>query len=363
MTQTNHTPGTSFPNPAPRPAGGRPRGHDRGFSLVELMVAITVTLILLGGVLQLFVSSKQTYRTQEALSRLQENGRAAISLLQRDIRQAGYQGCRSMADPDLAPNVIANAPMPTTTIDASNIVRGYDGGTTTWSPTPPTTLSTLARTGTDIISLIGSGTCSANPTKNMTATNANIQLAVANTCNFTADQVLIISDCTQSDVFRATSVSNSSGDLTIAHSTATNSSNFLSKNYQRDAEVMTFSAVSYYIADGADGRPSLWRLDQTQSTAADVNPLELVSGIQDMQILYGQDSDADGVPNFYVPASEVTDWAGVVAVRISLLAETPDDNVGDQAQTYTFNGTTTTASDRRIYRVFTTTITLRNKVS
>jgi len=61
-----------------------------GLSLVELMVAMTIGLFLMLVVANLFIGSKQTYRNQDNLSRLQENGRFAISLMAKNIREAGY---------------------------------------------------------------------------------------------------------------------------------------------------------------------------------------------------------------------------------------------------------------------------------
>src|SRR6056297_2065090 len=64
----------------------------RGFSLVELMVAITLGLLLTAGMVQLFSSSRLTFQTNDALARVQENGRFAMELLKRDLRQAGERG-------------------------------------------------------------------------------------------------------------------------------------------------------------------------------------------------------------------------------------------------------------------------------
>ena len=66
--------------------------NSRGFSLVELMVAMLVTLILLAGIGQIFLSSKKSFNIQDSLSRMQENGRYAIETLAQDIRRAGYWG-------------------------------------------------------------------------------------------------------------------------------------------------------------------------------------------------------------------------------------------------------------------------------
>ena len=67
---------------------GMPR-HQAGFSLVELMIAITLGLIVLLAVGSIFIGSRQTYRVQEDNARLQEAGRYALEVLGRSIRQAG----------------------------------------------------------------------------------------------------------------------------------------------------------------------------------------------------------------------------------------------------------------------------------
>ena len=82
-----------------------------------------------------------------------------------------------------------------------------------------------------------------------------------------------------------------------------------------------------------------------------------------MQVTYGEDTDGDKSPNYFVTAPNVTDWEKVVAARITLLLRSSDNNITQSNQTYTYNGTTTTATDRRLRRVFTTTIAIRNRLS
>ena len=72
-----------------------------GLSLVELMIAMVIGLVLMTGVLQIFLGSKRVYTTQDALSRIQENGRLAVDFLSRDTRMAGYAGCASGANSSL----------------------------------------------------------------------------------------------------------------------------------------------------------------------------------------------------------------------------------------------------------------------
>ena len=83
--------------------------NQQGLSLIELMIAITLGLFITGGLIQLFVNSHQSYRVQENVSRLQENGRFAMSFLIKDIRMADYWGClRLDKDADPASTNISN---------------------------------------------------------------------------------------------------------------------------------------------------------------------------------------------------------------------------------------------------------------
>lgn len=66
------------------------RYQQRGLTLVEILVALMISLFLMAGVIQLFIGSKQTYRFHDGLSRIQENGRFAVEALSRDIRAASY---------------------------------------------------------------------------------------------------------------------------------------------------------------------------------------------------------------------------------------------------------------------------------
>ncbi|MHA6495299.1 PilW family protein [Pseudomonas borbori] len=64
--------------------------QQKGFSIIELLVAMAIGLILLLGVSQVFLSSRQTFATNDAMSKLQENGRFALEFIASTARQAGY---------------------------------------------------------------------------------------------------------------------------------------------------------------------------------------------------------------------------------------------------------------------------------
>src|SRR5690554_4826207 len=65
----------------------------KGLTLVELMVAMVLGLVVIGGAISLTLANRQSYRTNEGLSQVQESARTAFELLARDLRQAGVSGC------------------------------------------------------------------------------------------------------------------------------------------------------------------------------------------------------------------------------------------------------------------------------
>lgn len=90
---------------------------------------------------------------------------------------------------------------------------------------------------------------------------------------------------------------------------------------------------------------------------------ELIEGVENMQIQYGEDLDGNRSADVYRSADQVVDWGAVVSVRISLLLQSVEDGIVSHPQTYRFNGMTTTATDRRLRRTFSTVIALRNRTS
>jgi type IV pilus assembly protein PilW len=228
-----------------------PYRNQSGMTLIEIMIALLIGAFLIGGVLEIFINSKQTYRVQEGLSRLQENGRFAMDFLAKDIRKAGYKECL-----------------------------------TSPAPTP------IAGTN-----------------------NAGL---------------------------------NASDTITVQLSTGACGS---------------ISTITYSIQTGAGGQPALF----VKNDAAAAQ--EQVEGIENMQILYGADTNTDNTPDYYVPAGTVgLNMTQVVSIRISLLAATVDNNLTSQPLPYTYNGTaysTTTTpavTDRKIRRVFNSTIAVRNRL-
>ena len=74
--------------------------NSKGFSLIELMVAMAVGLIILLGIVSLFSASSSLNRTQSGLAILQENGRYALSRIKQDFETAGRKHCATLTMPD-----------------------------------------------------------------------------------------------------------------------------------------------------------------------------------------------------------------------------------------------------------------------
>jgi len=338
----------------------KPR-YSRGLSLVELMVALVLSLVIGAAVLQMFLASKTTYSLQNAMARVQENGRFAVSFLASDIRMAGFMGCGNLNE--ITINVIAN-PAP---IDAANplgqIIGGANnvGSSNAWN----------AVAGSDVLSIRRASSAGVKLVGNMATDNANIQVA-NNSIGLIAGDTLFLSDCLSADLFRATNVSSGSSQTTIAHANNMNTSNKLSKAYGDDAELLVFESITYFVRNTgrstASGDPiNALMVERRFANRSDAsaNAVELVDGVQDVQFEYGVATGTNMTATEYRTADAVTDWSRVVSVRFSLLLQSIDGNVvassGTASQVLTFNGTAI-AADGRLRQIFGSSVAIRNRV-
>lgn len=337
----------------------RPIGKSLGFSLVELMVAATIGLILLGGIGYVYLGSRQTFRTQDDFSRIQENVRYAMDQVGVDVRMAGYSGCLNLssidpANPSAGPaiGVIANNPP---TIGLDQAMRGYDGAAWAAPGTAPT--NWISGTGVFVITRASEG--GVNLTGNTTPTNANLQIN-GNPDNLVAGEALLVSNCVTADLFRATTVSSGGGTVTIAHSNSSNTSNFTVYKYGDEAEVFRMVSNTYFIGTNPAGVPALYR------RPLDGNAEEMVDNVENIVMRFGIDTDNDFVVNSYVSASAVTDWRQVMTVRLSMVFRSNSTNVATEVQPCVVENTPcplpTNTADRRLRQVATATFGLRNRL-
>lgn len=324
------------------------RYPQKGFSLVELMIAITLALIVVGAIGYFYLGTRQAYRSTDNLSQLQENQRVALDVIARDIRMAGYMGCVNINN-SYPPNVIAKPPFPS--LVPATMAQIYKDGAG-W--TPP--LGYTRVPNTDVIEVrFASQAVGLTSIKNQSTAQTQIY---NNLHNFAAGDVMMVSDCSRSDIFRATSVSKGAGPINIAHGANSNTTPFLSKVYGQNAVLMSFHDVSYFIGFNATGNPTLYRFD-----AGAPAPEEIAENVENMQAQYilnlnpdtNNDVEQEG-NNTNIPAG-----AKVVALQVGMAFVGTDYYVATAAQTYKLIGNDYGPFDTRLRQAANITVALRSQ--
>jgi type IV pilus assembly protein PilW len=354
-----------------------------GLTLVEILIALLIGVVLLAGLMEIFNTTKQSYKLQDGLSRLQENGRFAMDFLAKDIRIAGYYGCNSSVSlqnddtstPPKKPNIL-NSPA---TFYKNFVIpiQGYEAttalgaaGTPTWAPigldssilNPPdpdlkpvsgSDVLVIRRAEEQSFTVVTHATATDGLTLDGTATTDNLKAAGyldstgANEC-----KIAIVNNCAAAAVFQVTSIAGKVLNHQINGCAAKNSTDDPNNstdnlgNTFKNAQIHQINTVVYYVGNNK-AEPPLPCLYRKVGTDA---AMELIEGVEEMQILYGEDTNPrDGVPNYYVKADDVTNMANVVSVRLSLTLQTIEDRLAK------------TPGDGRVRKVFTTTVLLRNR--
>ncbi|HIP53593.1 MAG TPA: hypothetical protein EYH03_06245, partial [Chromatiales bacterium] len=314
--------------------GIRP-GRERGISLIELMIAMMLSLLLAVGITNLFIGTKQTYQTGEALSRLQENARYAMNRIFEDLTATGYMGC--MPSAGNITNVLANQ---TGGYDFTFALAGVNG--------TQDQITIRRAVGGERIPLIAP----------MTDGNADIQLDSSDPDYARLEQydVVTISDCSHAAVFMITNDPTASGGA-IQHITGvtapasnknagqSNNTSFLSqigfgKEYESVASLIRTVAHTYSIGTSTAGSAagSTCAADSRYCALLRDNT-ELVEGVENMQILFGIDADGDRSAERYVDANGVSDWDQVISVRMILTLNSVEPLPGSGLMTRTFTNT------------------------
>lgn len=236
-----------------------PTARCRGFSLVELMVAITVGLFLLGGLAAIMVSSRKNYEVMDLEAGIQENARFALHFLARDLRMAGYFGCSDELVSAVNPLEGADAGIGGADTMTVRYADPADDGITAAEHIPE-------EGGTITVSALGADW----------PTSGSFQV--------------VLSDCEGAAIGTVTAVDTDNGTITL--------SGGLGRTFEAGDAVRQLRANTYTV-DTTGGVPVLRR-----------NGQELVRGVENMQILYrtasGQQAD--------VPA-----WSELQGVNVGLV--------------------------------------------
>jgi type IV pilus assembly protein PilW len=368
---------------------GPVRNGSRGASLIEIVVAVVIGLLVMGGVYKIFHSNSLTYRTQEAAARIQENGRLGVELLSRDIRMAGYRGCSTFGP---ITNTLNNATL--IEFDFNRPIEGFDNIDAANVPNRLSNAGISPLNETDVIVVRASRDEPVPIVRN----NSSAQLFAAvtedqaNGCPDGTDRIsgicegdiLMVSDCTKSRIFQTGNiqVTTSGGvELNVTHPASGDPGNIspaswggasapAEERFGPDSEIIKISTLIYFVAENADtGVPSLFVKENN------FTPVELVDGVENMQILYGIDTGGASAIDTYVaafPTHDDADWANVRSVRLALLMRSVDEiGAGDlDTNTHTLlfdeDGDPLVQvgpeNDRHLRRVVNTTIAIRNRL-
>lgn len=350
--------------------------RQKGLTVVELMVGLLLSLLLMGGMLQVYLGTRTTYEVTEGLSRLQENTRFSADMLARDIRMAGYVPC---SQPQNTNSIVqADVAAGDWWADLFNTpVRGFEGegGTSSF----PAEVATDAIAGSDAILILRGGNKVAGVNFFDSANNRFIMQRNLGAGWIEDGSLMVACDSTNATLFQASGTQTSTvTQVSVADNTASpgNSTTNLGYSFGNDAQLANYNAVIYYIVSSVSGDGlSLYRkyLNVASSASAVSNREELLEGVESMQLLYGIDSDGDGIANQYVKADDTGfggDWQSVVTVRVGLLFASEnglrapgelDDKTYLVANTSIgAKGGVTHAQDRRKRYVSSMTVSLRN---
>lgn len=293
-----------------------------GVTLVELMVAMTIGIFLLGAVSIIYVTTSASSRSSTLESQMNEDASLALEILQQQVRLAGF----STVDNDGKRKFSGFA------------LRGCDGGFDK--------SGTADNNGT---TEFGSLACPATPT--------------------TADALAVRYEATSLNSQTAKDASDTDRPANCSHNGITP---WVAGASEGSAASISLADNRYYIADDG-GVPTLYCKGRDGSATDGFSAAAaLIPNIEDMQIQYAitnTPTEGEVLPHqvtAYVEAEDLVNWSRVAAIRICLIARSAQpvpvgDNTKTELGTYRdCAGTAQTNEDRYLRRAYVTTIQLRN---
>jgi len=279
----------------------------RGYSLIEFMVAAALGLLVLLGISRVFIASQVGYGLSQAKTIMQDNARMASESIQRDLRMAGYMGCVNDGARFRSNELYVHLPSGTNVNSfdgvafSDNFSRGIEGFEATgtapgnsytipasttggaWTPALPTSLRGVVAPGSDVLVVRYLGPARARITTfTPNASGARVVVDTSVLSKIEAGKTYALTDCNQVSFFSAASIGNSGASFVA---TGVGGNEYYSPT---TAYVYETTTVAYYVGQEANGRKGLFRYTMTRTSSP---PTELlVPGILTLQALYGWDT-------------------------------------------------------------------------
>lgn len=316
-----------------------------GFSLIELMIGMTLGLLIMAGLVTVFVQSSQTRDEIERNNRQIESGRYAMSLLTEDLRMAGYLSSFDPYQLIIKPNSppLSGATPITIMPDPCNAtlsgslnswvnsyffhIQGIDNVT---AATTPSCLSDV-KLGSDIVVVRRASTCVAGPTPGASCDAPISGVPYFQTSNcYQAGELATNTGATSAIDYQSYFVLSTDTSATSMIKHAINCTSIA--NYSR------YLVRIYFVANNnvaGDGIPTLKRAE-LGATGFTIVPL--VEGIDTLQLEYGVDINNDGLIDGYTAnpgayntcsgATCVANWLNTYAVKVNILAKNTQPSLG-----------------------------------
>lgn len=338
----------------------------QGFSLVELMIGIVVSLLLVAAASTVWLSSKRSYGVQNDLADIQDIGRFAASIIQHEIREAGFLGCVGYDAKDNSERFIEKTDL---LDDVPNMTRisGEEGSGSGLSDSSDSfTIWGLNTNGLGVVD------DDDDDDDNIISINT-ASLTLEGAAGFKADQVFGIADCSggvfyevdadmaaDSVVVELKSTGTSKPRLFVGLDSSVSEANILAGKDPYQTRLFDFHHYTYSIEDlDGDGDTELIRTNADDTSEQE----EILPDVENMQILYGLDTDEKYGPDSYVTADNVGDkrWDAVISLKVSLLIRSTENRGLDLGEIpYTLLDKTFSISDKRRRKVISTEVNIRS---
>lgn len=347
---------------------GYPR--QAGFTLVELMVGLALGMIITVVVSSVYVGQRLSSTLGKEAASLQEDGSRALDALARDLRQAGDFNCAKTAGINLV----------TTNVSLADTVgiRGFTSltslgasGLSGASAVKTALEANASNNAAQVVAVTGTFESQSPLLEDATTTATRVSV---NHQDFAAGQKVVLSDCVNASVLSVSSYAKndvaSGGVVTFSGAVGGASSPVVS--YRKTTPIARIATAWWFFGKPTFGSDVSWpkglyRVDGDIADASNGTGFKLISS-QTEDVVFTFDSDISDPPDGVIDhrnqtAATLTDatanWQKVRRIKMELLLKSVKD-VFPETQTYYFNGTSTSAGDKKMYLPLELSTTLRN---
>ena len=360
-------------------------GAQAGFSILELLISLMLGLVIIAGIVQLFSGNSRTYQIVNAQARLQESARYSFEFITSAAQTAGFYGCAPEAE--YIANGLNGAWAVIPEYNLTEPVNGFESnGDGTYAPNDLLTLPrsegganlnvhingngidrTLLEPGSDLLIFRTVEQPYARLDQTLQPTADPVVFTPGGEPDFNVNDVVLVADCEQAGMFTVTGVVDGADTQTLARAENPGGGPFansdqvitldgdvlaatlsiLSRSYGEAATLGRVQSTIFFISPSVDANEAGVNINALWRKQGNEEPVELVQGVENMQIFYGVDLSNDDVVNVnqYQTIDNVVDLASIVTVRIRLDISSPDQIAGQ---------------NDRLRRTYSKTINMRN---